>query len=65
MLRPIATAEAAKVNVEELNALDALLDKMSDEAGDKRTEGDLIEFVTGISETLRTGNDVILFEQAL
>lgn len=65
MIRPIITAEAAKVIESELDALDALLDKMSDEAGDKREPGDLIEFVTHISETLRQGNDVILFEQAL
>lgn len=65
MLRVVATAEAKKVKVAELDALDAMLDKMSDEAGDRRSEGDLIEFVTNLSETLRLGNDVVIFEQAL
>lgn len=65
MLRPIVTAEASKVAKSELDMLDTLLDKMSDEAGENRTEGDLIEFVTHMSETLRQGNDVILFEQAI
>lgn len=57
----IATVDSEQVSVSELDALDDLLNRMSDEAGDNRQEGDLIEFLTHISETLRQGESVTLY----
>lgn len=57
----IASIGPEDVTEQELGAFDSLLNRLADDMADDRREGDLIEFLTELSETLRRGVRVTLY----
>lgn len=57
----VAVLNPSDVTEEELNALSTALDGMADDMADYRREGDLIEFVTHVVESLRQGHEIALY----
>lgn len=61
MMRQIASIKSSDVTGEQLNIFDRMLNEMADEYAAHRHEGDLIEFLTNLSEALHLGEDLVLF----
>lgn len=60
-MREIASITASNVTTQDLDLLDGWLNALSDVQAEDRREGDLIEFLTHLSETLRQGENVVLY----
>lgn len=57
----IASIQPGHVPTSDLDALDEMLNTWAAETDERRYEGDLVEFVTHLSETLRQGEGIHLF----